>query len=114
MNRYTIRITIAAASLVVSALTTPCFAAPDFASVADSHEASTLTDRRHLHEFPELSGREFETQAYLRDRIAEIPGVELIDGDWGTGLVAILRGATPGPSKVPRRVPFEDSPWRTP
>jgi hypothetical protein len=107
MTRNGIRITITAALLVISGSTTLCFAAtdltasdlaapdlaapdlaaPDFASVADGHEAATLADRRHLHEFPELSGREFETQAYLRDRITETAGVELIDGDWGTGLV---------------------------
>jgi len=112
MTRYGIRIIITAALLVVSGSTTLCFAAPDlttpdlaapdlttpdFASVADGHEAATLADRRHLHEFPELSGREFETQAYLRDRILETEGVELIDGDWGTGLVAILHGGRPGP-----------------
>jgi amidohydrolase len=97
MTRYGIRIPIATALLVVSAATVPCFSAPDFAPVADAHEAATLSDRRHLHEFPELSGREFETQAYLRDRLAEMAGIELIDGDWGTGLVGILRGGQPGP-----------------
>ena len=83
--------------LLVSAVTTAGIAAPDFASLTDVHESATLADRRHLHEFPELSGRETETQAFLRDRISRIEGVELIDGDWGTGLVAILRGTGPGP-----------------
>ncbi len=96
MNRNNLRILIATALLAVS-VATLCSAQPDFEPVADRHEAATVTDRRHLHEFPELSGREIETQAYLRDRLAEIPGIEMIDGDWGTGLVAILRGGKPGP-----------------
>jgi len=79
------------------ALANPGTAAPDFAALADKHEATTVADRRHLHTCPELSGREYETQTYLRERLAELPGFELIDGDWGTGLVAILRGAHAGP-----------------
>lgn len=41
--------------------------------------------------------RENRTQAWLRGRLQTIPGVELVDGEWGTGLVAILRGGRPGP-----------------
>ena len=70
---------------------------PDFETIADRHKDTTVADRRHLHTHPELSGREVKTQAYLRERITEIPGIEMIEGDWGTGLVAILRGAHKGP-----------------
>ncbi|MCA9728802.1 MAG: amidohydrolase, partial [Candidatus Eisenbacteria bacterium] len=44
-----------------------------------------------------LSLHEFETQEWMRRALAEIPGVELVDGEWGTGVVALLRGAEPGP-----------------
>jgi amidohydrolase len=57
----------------------------------------TIADRRWMHQHPELSRREFRTQEYLRSRLLEIPGVELIEGKWGTGLVAVLRGGKPGP-----------------
>ncbi len=70
---------------------------PDFAALAARHEAQTVADRRWLHANPELSGREYATQAKLRLDLQHIPGVELIEGDWGTGLVAILRGQRPGP-----------------
>jgi amidohydrolase len=33
----------------------------------------------------------------MRERLLEIPGVRLVDGDWKTGLVAILEGGRPGP-----------------
>jgi len=74
----------------------PAAVAQDFAALTEKHAAATIADRRHLHTCPELSGREYETQAYLREVMSGLPGFEMIDGDWGTGLVAILRGAHPG------------------
>ncbi len=71
-------------------------AQPAFQELVDSNLEQTIIDRRWLHTNPELSNQEFNTQTYLRDTILEIPGIELIDGDWGTGLVAILHGK-PGP-----------------
>ncbi len=70
---------------------------PDFEKIASGHEKQTLADRRWLHENPELSNRETKTQAYLRKALEEIPGITFIEGDWGTGLVAELRGGKPGP-----------------
>jgi len=73
------------------------FAAPDFVALTEQFEAETVQDRRWLHQNPELSGRETETQAYLRRTLEQIPGVTFIDGDWGTGLVLEIEGAHPGP-----------------
>jgi len=70
---------------------------PDFAALVAQHEERTIADRRWFHANPELSGREYGTQAKLRRDLQEIPGVELIEGDWGTGLLAILKGGRPGP-----------------
>lgn len=70
---------------------------PDFEKIAGSFEEQTIADRRWLHENPELSNRETNTQAYLREALGEIPGITFIEGDWGTGLVAELKGALPGP-----------------
>jgi len=70
---------------------------PDFAALAARHAEQTMADRRWLHQHPELSLREFKTQAWLRDKLREIPGIEFVEGEWGTGLVAILRGGRPGP-----------------
>jgi amidohydrolase len=83
--------------LAVLAATSSLAAAPDLAGLAARHEAATLADRRWLHQHPELSGREVATRAYLAERLGEIPGVEMVAGDWGLGLVAVLRGALPGP-----------------
>ncbi|MGD8395010.1 MAG: M20 family metallopeptidase [Candidatus Eiseniibacteriota bacterium] len=71
---------------------------PDFARLVEHHAATSVADRRWIHEHPELSLREFDTQAYLRAVLEGIPGIELVDGEWGTGVVAVLRGAHPGPT----------------
>ena len=70
---------------------------PDFAKLVEPLADEIIQNRRHLHKHPELSLREFETQKWLRTKLAEIPGVELIDGAWGTGVVAILTGKEPEP-----------------
>lgn len=70
---------------------------PDFVALAAGEEERAIADRRWFHRHPELAGREQETRAYLRDRLMEIPGVELVEGEWGTGLVAVLQGGRSGP-----------------
>jgi amidohydrolase len=69
----------------------------DWTAIAERQGPRAIEDRRWMHGHAELSLREFETQAYLRRRLIEIPGMELIEGDWGTGLVAMLAGGRPGP-----------------
>jgi amidohydrolase len=70
---------------------------PDFDALTAAAAEQTIADRRWIHQHPELSLREFQTQAYIRGKLAEIPGIELIPGEWGTGLVVVLRGGKPGP-----------------
>lgn len=73
-------------------------AAADLASLVEQHLPATIADRRWLHQHPELSGREHGTRAFLAERVAAIPGVRAVPGDWGTGLVYVLEGARPGPT----------------
>ncbi|MFH1845392.1 MAG: M20 family metallopeptidase [bacterium] len=72
-------------------------AAPDFETLVTTFLERTIADRRWFHANPELSLREFQTQAHLRDALLAMPGVELVPGEWGTGLVALLTGEQPGP-----------------
>ena len=83
--------------LVILALPLPAHAAADLDASTHAVESQLIADRRWLHAHAELSLREVETQAYLREQLAALPGLELVDGDWGTGLVALIRGAKPGP-----------------
>lgn len=53
--------------------------------------------RRHLHQYPELSNREFKTAKYVEDNLRKL-GLEIKTGIAKTGVVAILKGAQPGPT----------------
>ena len=52
--------------------------------------------RRHLHEHPELGNREYNTAAYIVQQLKDL-GLEIQTGVGKTGVVAILKGAKPGP-----------------
>ena len=51
----------------------------------------TIQFRRHLHRNPELSNSETETQAYIRDELADI-GLTNIREVAGTGIVVDVVG----------------------
>ncbi|OWA36629.1 hydrolase [Saccharibacillus sp. O16] len=61
---------------------------PDILAAADWIEI-----RRHLHRYPELSGEEYETTAYLKAVLEKI-GVRIIDYGLKTGLVAEIGGGS--------------------
>lgn len=86
---------IAAAILLASVSTAA--GGPDFAPLVAVHESQAIEARRWIHEHAELSLREVGTRDWIRGRLQEIPGVEFVEGEWGTGLVATLRGGRPGP-----------------
>ena len=52
--------------------------------------------RRHLHQNPELSNREFKTSVYIVDHLKNL-GLEIQTNIAKTGVVAILKGGKPGP-----------------
>ena len=52
--------------------------------------------RRHLHQYPELSNREFKTARYVENHLRSL-GMEVRTGIAKTGVVGILKGAQPGP-----------------
>ncbi|GIU80988.1 MAG: amidohydrolase [Acidobacteria bacterium] len=52
--------------------------------------------RRHIHQYPELSNREFKTAKYVEDHLRNL-GLEVRTGIAKTGVVGILRGSQPGP-----------------
>lgn len=74
--------------------------AQDIASVIDQRSKgikdSVISWRRHLHQFPELSNREFKTAAFVTDRLKAL-GLEVRTGVAKTGVIAILKGGKPGP-----------------
>jgi len=50
--------------------------------------------RRHLHQFPELSFKEFETSKYIQQQLAQA-GIEFTTGYVKTGIIAIIKGKNP-------------------
>lgn len=63
-----------------------------YADVADR----VVNWRRHIHENPELSNREFKTAALVAEHLRSL-GLEVQTGVAHTGVVGILRGSKPGP-----------------
>ncbi len=63
-------------------------------ALARQYQPETVADRRHLHQFPELSFQEIKTGQYVADQLAAI-GVEYRQGVAGNGVVALLKGKNP-------------------
>jgi amidohydrolase len=53
--------------------------------------------RHHLHRYPELSNREVNTSAYVKEYLEEL-GLEVESGIAHTGVVGLLRTGKPGPT----------------
>ena len=52
--------------------------------------------RRHFHQYPELSNREFKTAKFIEEHLRRL-GLDVRSGIAKTGVVGILRGSQPGP-----------------
>lgn len=59
-------------------------------------EGKVIEWRRHFHQYPELSNREFKTAAYVADHLKSL-GLEIQTGVAHTGVVALLKTNKPGP-----------------
>lgn len=69
---------------------------PKVDEMAKAIEAKAITWRHHLHQYPELSNREFKTAAYIEAHLRQL-GLEVRNEVAHTGVVAVLRGGKPGP-----------------
>lgn len=56
-----------------------------------------IKNRRHLHQHPELAYEEIETARFVREKLQDM-GINEIKTLAGTGVVAMIRGFTPGPT----------------
>lgn len=63
---------------------------------AVSLEQQVIEWRRHIHQYPELSNREFKTAAYIASHLTKL-GLEVKTGIAHTGVVGILKTGKPGP-----------------
>ena len=69
----------------------------NYSTLLKDVEPQLISWRRHFHENPELSNREFNTGKYIADYLKTLPGVEVKYPMAKTGVVAILKGGKPGP-----------------
>ena len=66
------------------------------AKKADRIEQEVIELRRHFHQYPELSNREFKTAKKIEEELKKL-GLEVRTGIAHTGVVAVLKGGKPGP-----------------
>ncbi len=64
---------------------------------ADAIEQEVIALRRHYHENPELSNREFETSKHIAAELRKL-GLPVDEGMAHTGVVAVLDSGKPGPT----------------
>lgn len=92
--------TIASALAVVLFTALPAAAATDQAQVdalTSAIEPKVIAWRRDIHEHPELSNREVRTAQLVAEHLQKL-GLEVKTGVAHTGVVAVLKGALPGPT----------------
>ena len=68
---------------------------PEIVAAAESIENKVIEWRRHFHQNPELSNREFETAKKIAAHLESL-GMEVQTGVAKTGVVGILKGNNPG------------------
>ena len=66
------------------------------AEMADEIEEQVIEWRRHFHQHPELSNREFKTAERVAEHLTSL-GIEVQTGIAHTGVVGVLKGGKPGP-----------------
>ena len=64
--------------------------------LASDAQTQVVDWRRHFHQNPELSNREFETAKYIAAAL-ESMGIEVETGIAHTGVIGLLKGGKPGP-----------------
>ncbi|REL34474.1 amidohydrolase [Thalassotalea euphylliae] len=88
-------IAVACSSLQTAVANTGSFKA-DVADMASQIEPQVIKWRRHFHQHPELSNREFETAKTIAKYLTEL-GLDVQTGIAKTGVVAVLDSGKPGP-----------------
>jgi amidohydrolase len=86
-------------SVLFTAISAPSFASSintQLEHATQSVSEKVITWRRHLHQYPELSNREFETAKYITNHLKSL-GLEVQTGVAHTGVVAKLSGGKKGP-----------------
>lgn len=77
--------------------------------LAKENHAYVVALRRHIHQHPELSFQEYETQAFVEHKLREI-GITQIEHKAKTGLTALIEGKNPGSKTIALRADMDALP----
>jgi len=88
MRKYVLAVTL----LPLSVLAQPSLLDTEVKNV----NKKVIEWRRHFHQYPELSNREFNTAKKVAEHLRQL-GIEVKTGVAKTGVVGILKGGKPGP-----------------
>ncbi|MCO5222673.1 MAG: M20 family metallopeptidase [Thermomicrobiales bacterium] len=73
----------------------------DYRATIDEMMPGVIADRRHLHQHPELAFQEFETAAFIAERLDALGLEDIKTGVGKTGVTGLIRGTgTSGSGKV--------------
>lgn len=78
--------------------------------LAKKYSSEIVSDRRHLHQNPELSFEEFETCKYVAGRLKELKNVDVQVGIASTGIVGLIKGKNPGKKTIALRADMDALP----
>jgi amidohydrolase len=78
-------------------------------SLAQAYKQEVIALRRHLHAHPELSFKEYETAAFVAEKLKEI-GITEIESKAATGWSALIRGKNPEKKVVALRADMDALP----
>jgi amidohydrolase len=70
--------------------------------LAKDYKAEIIANRRHLHAHPELSFQEYQTVAFVEEKLKSF-GITRIEKKADTGIVALIEGNNPGNKTVALR-----------
>ena len=77
--------------------------------LANQYFEKVLEIRRHLHQHPELSFKEFETSKYIQKQLIEA-GISFTTGHVETGIIALIKGKNPGKKTILLRADMDALP----
>ncbi len=86
-------------TIIILILALSCLAQGDpkvLARMVQDLEPKLIAWRRHFHQYPELSNREFKTGQIIAEHLKSL-GIEVVYPVAKTGVVGILKGEKPGP-----------------
>lgn len=78
--------------------------------LAKKYSSDIISDRRHLHQNPELSFEEYETSKYVAGKLKTLKNVEVQEGIATTGVVGLIKGKNPGKKTIALRADMDALP----